>query len=361
MLNKELEKRALPALQSREEMIEIMQREVYGYLPQAEYSISVDEPKAVEYRYGCGGVAHTYVNLTINVKGGSHSFRVDRFLHNDGNKRPLILLNNIHPADNSPYFAKEELCEYDVDYLVFFYKDITSDNGDFSTGLAPLLLPNGQDTDTTCGKIAIWAWGAMRVLDYGLTLPGTDPENIGIVGHSRLGKTAAFSAMMDERFKYAYSNAAGCAGDSLAHGGSGLSRTVERDASRGELISDIVKTFPFWFCKNFAKYADKNYSDTFDQHFLLASIAPRYVMVGSCDLDLWADPQSQQLCALAAGEAWEKLGLSGLVGGSERYLDPGEALIDGHVAYFKIHSLHFLSRHGWRNFLNFVEKHRWEK
>ena len=76
------------------------------------YSISVDEPKAVEYRYGCGGVAHTYVNLTINVKGGSHSFRVDRFLHNDGNKRPLILLNNIHPADNSPYFAKEELCEY---------------------------------------------------------------------------------------------------------------------------------------------------------------------------------------------------------------------------------------------------------
>ena len=59
MLNKELEKRALPALQSREEMKEIMQREVYGYLPQAEYSISVDEPKEVEYRYGCGGVAHS--------------------------------------------------------------------------------------------------------------------------------------------------------------------------------------------------------------------------------------------------------------------------------------------------------------
>ncbi|MBQ4574520.1 MAG: hypothetical protein IJA85_04910 [Clostridia bacterium] len=358
LLKTELEKRGIPPLRSREEMKEIMQREVYGYLPDVPYTMSVDEPKTVEARMMCGTVEFSYVNMTITAGGKSHTFRVDRLLHTDGKKRPLILHNNFHPMSASVYFAVEEMSEYDADFLLIYYKEVSSDDGDFTTGLAPLLLPDGQENNTTCGKIGIWAWAAMRVLDYGLTLPGTDPNNIGIVGHSRLGKTAAYTAMMDERFKFVFSNAAGCAGDSLAHGCSGQGR-AKLDHNLGELICDITKNFPYWFCKNYFKYADRNLSDEFDQHFLLASIAPRYVMVGSCELDGWADPVSQQLCALAAGEAWEKEGLTGLVG-SDRILEPGEGLIDGHVGYFKIMAKHFLSRHSWRWFMNFVEKHRYE-
>ena len=355
-LKKELEKRKLPALTNREEMMEIMQREVYGYLPNVEYSISVSEPVCVYWGYSADEVEHTYVDFTISVGEKSHTFRVDRLLHKDNKKRPTIILNNFHPIYASRYFAIEEMSEYDANFICFCYEDLSSDNDDFSNGLAPMLLPNGQENDHTCGKIGIWAWGAMRVIDYALTLEGTDEKNIAIVGHSRLGKTALYTAMLDERIKFACSNAAGCAGDSLAHGCSGLSRT-EFDRSKGELISDIVRVFPFWFCKNYQKYTEKNYSDTFDQHFLLASIAPRYVAIGSCDLDGWADPQSQQLCALASSEAWENQGLSGLVG-SDKYLNAGEGLIDGHVGYFLIHSMHFLSRHSWRWFMRFIEKHR---
>ena len=156
MLKEELKRRELPALPTREEMMEIIQREEFGYLPSVkEYSVCADNPVVVERRYSCGAVTHSYVNLTITVGQGSHTFRLDRFLHVDGKRRPLVILNNIHPADTSPYFSKEELCEYDVDYLVFAYKDVTSDDGDFTTGLAPLLLPNGQATDTDCGKIAM--------------------------------------------------------------------------------------------------------------------------------------------------------------------------------------------------------------
>lgn len=353
----EIKKRELPPLKSREEMIEIMQREVYGYLPNVDFSISVSEPQLVEGRYCCGTVKHSFVTMTVNVGEGSHSFRIDRLLHTDGKKRPLVLHNNFHPMGASQYFACEEMSEYDADFLVFTYTNITSDDGDFSTGLAPLLLPNGQNGDTVCGKIGIWAWAAMRVLDYGISLPGTDRENIAIVGHSRLGKTALYTAMLDERFKFAFSNAAGCAGDTLAHGGSGLGRTAWTPG-KGELISDIVKVFPYWFCKNYRKYAAKNFADEFDQHYILATISPRYVMVGSCDLDAWADPQSQQLCALAASEAWQRQGLEGLVGGDDRYLCAGEALTDGHVGYFMIHSKHFLSRHSWTRFMEFIEKHR---
>ncbi len=355
-MKNQLKERCLPPLLKREEMIEILQREEYGYLPCVDYSISVSDPTFVYGEYACGTVEHTYVTLTITVGEKSHSIRVDRLLHNDNKKRPLILFNNFHPMYASRYFAIEEMTEKDVDFLCYCYEDITSDNGDFSNGIAPLLLKEGQESQTDCGKIMIWAWTNMRVLDYALTLVGTDKDNIAIVGHSRLGKTALVTAMLDERIKFVYSNAAGCSGDALYRGNSGLCKK-ENPRLTGELIEDIYKVFPHWFCKNYEKYAKTNIPESFDQHFLVGSIAPRYVMIGACSLDFWADPKSQQLCALASSEAWEKKGLKGLVGG-EIELKEGQRLLEGHVAFFLLQSRHFLSRHGWCNFIDFIEKHK---
>ncbi|MBQ7761193.1 MAG: hypothetical protein IJ400_03975 [Clostridia bacterium] len=355
-MKNELKKRNLPPLPTREEMIEILQREEYGYLPNVEYSISVSEPISVYGEFACGTVEHSYVTLTITVGEKSHSIRVDRLLHTDNKKRPLILFNNFHPMYASRYFALEEMTEKDVNFLCYCYEDITSDNGDFSNGIAPLLLPNGQQKETDCGKIAMWAWANMRVLDYALTLEGTDPNNIGIAGHSRLGKTALYTAMLDERIRFVYSNATGCSGDALYRGNSGFYKK-ENPRLTGELIEDIYRVFPYWFCKNYEKYTKTNIPDTFDQHFLIGSIAPRYVIIGACSLDFWADPKSQQLCALASSEAWERMGLSGLIGG-ESELTVGQRLLDGHVAFFLLQSRHLLSRHGWCNFIDFIEKHK---
>lgn len=351
----ELKARALPPLMTREEMREILQSEVYGYLPSCAYTLRVSEPITVEARYAVGCVEHSYVTLTVAVAERSHSFRVDRLLHRDGGRHPLIVYNNFHPELKSPYFPTEELSESDADFLVVYYREVTSDDGDFENGLAPLLLPDGQRRDTDCGKIGVWAWAAMRVLDYGLTLEGTDAERVGIAGHSRLGKTALYAAMLDERFTFTLSNAAGCTGDALSHGNSGLCRTA-RTFESGELIEDIVSTFPYWFCKNYKKYAEHNVSDTFDQHFLLGAIAPRYVLVGSCSEDHWADPRSQFLCAMAAAQAWEREGLDGLVA-PDRYPETGESFLNGHVGFYCLKMKHFMSRHGWRHFLDFIKNH----
>ena len=82
--------RNLPPLKSREEMLDILQREVYGYLPQNACTVTADEPQMVEARYMRGTVHHTYVNLTLHLKNGEHTFRVDRLLHTDGKRRPLV-------------------------------------------------------------------------------------------------------------------------------------------------------------------------------------------------------------------------------------------------------------------------------
>ena len=357
MLKQELLRRALPPLPAtREEMIDVITREQFGTLPSPDFTLSVSEPTIIYARFADGAVAHSEVTMTVTIGDRSHSFHIDRLLHKDGLPRPTVILNNFDRMGASRYFPIEEMSEYDVNFLSVFYKEISSDDGDFSTGLAPMLLPNGQDTDTACGKVGIWAWANMRVLDYALTLPETDTKNVAIVGHSRLGKTSLYTGMMDERFRFVYSNAAGCAGDSLARGNTGFDRP-KWVYQGGELIEDIVRNFPYWFCKNYHKYAKTSIPDTFDQHFLLATIAPRYLFVGTCLTDAWADPNSEHICALAASEAWERQGLSGLLHATDRYIDAYEERIDGCVGIAKANTFHFLTRHNWASFLRFMQKH----
>ncbi len=358
MLKKELANRALPALKGRREMADVLQKEVYGTLPSADFDMKVSEPQIIERRFACGAVVHSRVCATIEANGKSHTFPISRLLHNDGKKRPLIIYPNFHPMSESQYFPVEEMAEYDADFLVFCYKDVSSDDGDMQNGLSALLISGNEREEHECGKIGVWAWACQRVLDYGLTLAGTDAENIGVAGHSRLGKTALFCAMTDDRFKFVYSNASGCAGAALARGNSG-NNAAPGTKGRGETYKDIFTRFPYWFCKNFGKYTEANVGDGFDQHYLLASIAPRFVLVGSCSLDGWADPRSEQMCCLAASEAWEKAGLNGAC--FDEVINAGEASLDGRIGYFKLESHHFMSRHGWRRFMEFIELHKNER
>ena len=357
MLKQELLRRNLPALpETREEMIAVIKERLFGELPSPAFSVSVSEPTVIYDGFADRTVAHSEVVMTVTVGEQSHSFHIDRLLHKDGLPRPTVLLNNFDRMGESRYFPIEEMSEYDVNFLSVFYKEVSSDDGDFSTGLAPMLLPNGQDTDTTCGKVGVWAWAAMRVMDYALTLPEVDPKNVAIVGHSRLGKTALYTGMLDERFRFVYSNAAGCAGDTLARGNTGFNRP-HWVYEGGELIEDIVKNFPYWFCKNYHKFAQTSIPEGFDQHFLLASVAPRYLFIGTCASDNWADTKGEQLCALAASEAWERMGLSGFLDASDRYVEMYEERIDGHIGFAKANTFHFLTRHNWASFLRFMQKH----
>ena len=355
MLKQELLNRKLPPLKSREEMIEILQREEYGYLPENNFEWSVSNNKIVDRRLAKGEVIYSTVDFTLTNPNGSHTFLVNQFLHTDGQKHPTI----VHIAGRYPgnFVPEEEIVEQGFNLIIYLFTDITSDNGDFTTGIAPLVFPEGRKNDTDCGKIGLWAFANMRVLDYVLTLDCVDEKNVAIVGQSRLGKSSLVTAMLDERFTFALSNNAGCSGDTLSRGNSGLpdadgNFAVEKEY-RGETVAKITQVFPYWFCKNYLKYAEQNYGTDFDQHFVLASIAPRNVCVTSAELDYWADQKGEQLCCLAASEAWEKLGLVGLQE-CDHYLAPDEKLLNGNVGYSMTPTTHFLSRHAWHNYMEFM-------
>lgn len=356
-LEKLLADRELPELTTREEMKELLLREEYGYVPQTPYEMSVKVTKEkIEGRLDLGRACLSEAEMTITTEYGSHTFPFKRLLHNDGKKHPFFVFMNFDAEVPAFYYPAELIAERGFDVLSFYYEDVVTDDNDFENGLAKVLMNGDRSSPTACGKLVLWAFAASRLLDYAGTLDCLDMSRAAVHGHSRLGKTALVAGMLDERFRFVCSNNAGCSGDALAKGSSGQTGYKCKNGGTGESYEVIHRVFPYWFCGNFAKYTEKNYAPDFDQHFLLACTAPRFLHVAASDLDDWADPESEQLCCLAAGKMWERMGLPGLIHNDE-IVDADTRLHEGRVGFYRRSGYHFVSYHNWIALMNFIEKH----
>ena len=333
----------------REQYKQFFCENVYGLpLPQpTSLHFEVSDPDQPRF---CAGLGITYpVTAHATLCGTEVSFPFRVCLPKGDQPVPFFVLSNFYGELSNWYFPIEEIIDRGFGVIYAYYKDVTSDDGDFTNGISKAIYPMGSENraKNSSGKIQMWAWANSRMLDYALTNPRFDPNRAAVMGHSRLGKTALVTGMMDERFRYVISNNAGCAGDALTK------------KKVGEHIEDITRVFPYWFCPAYReKYVTLD-GDTgvmdFDQHMLMATIAPRVLMVGSAMEDLWADPESQKLCCFAADTAWKNLGVPGFIA-PDAPPTVGEDDHEGNLCYHYRAGVHFLSRLDWCAYMNVMEQ-----
>lgn len=153
-------------------------------------------------------------------------------------------------------------------------------------------------TPTSWGTIGAWAWGHSRVMDWIETRPELDAKRVAVLGHSRGGKTALWAAAQDQRFAMSISNNSGCGGAKLNN----------FDCPESEHIGQILKTFPNWFCCNYAEWIDRDQEITHDSDDLLRLIAPRLCYVASATEDRWAGPAAEKAAWVRAHDLWKAYG-----------------------------------------------------
>lgn len=345
MFEELLKARKIPEILSREEMLDILQREEYGYLPARPDAISFQVTPNIVSNFCAGKAELSRVQIDCSIKSKSFSFPVYAAVPTKAGKYPFFVHINFRDCVPDRYMPTEELIDNGFAVLSFCYEDVTSDNGDFTNGLAGVLYEDGKRSPTDPGKIAMWAWAAQRVLDYAQTLEKLDLDCAVVCGHSRLGKTALLAGATDQRFKFAYSNDSGCSGAAITRG------------KIGETVSAICSVFPFWFCENYKKYMDDSCAMPFDQHYLTACIAPRYVCIGSAVEDTWADPTSEMLNCVAVSSVYDQYHMPGFIY-EDREVVPGDAFFAGSVGYHMRSGSHYFSREDWQRLIQFVNMHR---
>ena len=359
MIKQELEKRNLPDLFTGADGTRILDKEtweqqqriywkqqlfenVFGNIPPyVKPEISVREKKV---NFG-GKAKWEEICFTFSHSGKEHTVPTQLLLPCKKEKCPVFIYVNFDPEVPSKYLPAEEILDGGFGIFAVCYNDVTTDNGDFTNGLAGMFSVD-RHNGTEAGKIMYWAYMATRMMDYLQNRDEIDHKKIGIAGHSRLGKTALLASAIDERFAFVCSNESGCSGAALSRGCS----------EAGERVVDIYTKFPFWFCENYGRYAEDPYTLPLDQHCLIALSAPRAVFVGVALEDFWADNDSQFLACAAASPVWELYGKKGLVA-PDRLPECGDDFGEGSIGFHLRAGEHFHSRSDWQIYMKSALKH----
>lgn len=192
------------------------------------------------------------------------------------------------------------------------------------------------------GAIDAWAWALIRAIDYICQDEDLDKTRVALFGHSRLGKVALWAGAQDERFSIVISNNSGCCGASLSK------------RRFGETIEQLNTSQPHWFNDKFKLFNNKEDALPFDQHFLIAMIAPRPVYIASAQLDLHADPYGEFLAAKFASSVYELFGLPGL---PVKNLPEANRPVMGTIGYHIRKGYHGIKYFDWQQFIKFADMH----
>ena len=293
----------------RAKLLDLFRNELYGYSPERPkdewFEVAKIDRKAMD-----GAATLKLVNIHLGAQPEAPVIHLNLFIPNNRTKpAPAFLLicnrdrSNIDPTRKikSDFWPAEQIVARGYAAASFFNGDVAPDKYDgFTTGIHAYLQNPAARKFNSWGTIAAWAWGGSRVMDYFETDPDIDEKHCAVTGHSRGGKTALWCGAQDERWALTISNCSGCSGAAIAR------------RRFGESLKVIQNAFKHWFCGNYRKYIDREDDLPFDQHELVALVAPRAVYVTSADEDLWADQRGEWLAVHEAEPVWKLFGRQGL-------------------------------------------------
>lgn len=366
----------------RAELLELFEREMYGRAPakpaNLKFIVFDDDPQAL------GGLA-TRRQITLLFTGGSNGPKADLLLYLPNQVKgpaPTILGLNfwgnsaIHPDPgirlvrgrletnlnayvdascvsngvateacrgiNSRQWPVEKILSRGYALATMYRNDIAPDRFDGFTNSLHAAFPELQSRGDNFTTIGAWAWALSRAMDYLETDPRVDAKRVALFGWSRLGKTALWAGARDERFALVFCHESGAGGAKLFRRGV------------GESITRLNTVFPHWFCGNFRKYNEQDIRLPFDQHMVIALVAPRPIYIGSAWDDKNADPEGEFAGARAASFVYRFLGTEGLPDSPWPAVDHS---IQGRIGYHVRTGKHDVTEFDWIQYLEFADKY----
>ena len=229
----------------------------------------------------------------------------------------------------------------DAGYAIasIFPGEIVPDRGEAGLAALARLSAGYDDDETRWGAIAAWAWSFSRMVDVLEQDDRLDRDAMIAWGHSRYAKAALLAAAFDSRIDGVIAHQSGTGGASLNY------------RKPGESVKSITRNYPHWFARSYASYTDE-LAPGFDQHQLLALIAPRPLLLGNARRDVWSDPNGAFRAAMGADPVYELYGSKGLDQTRLKPYDPAAG-----IAFWIRPGTHGVVKEDWPAFMAFLEAH----
>ena len=345
----------------RPELVKLFEEEMFGSVPGKpaglHFRVRDNEPAALE-----GLATRRQVRIFFDAEESMYEDLVLYIPNNRKGPAPAFLGVNFfgnHTIDPDPGILLPDSLRYRKDFVLtprgsqqqrWPLREILSRGYAVATFCCEDVVPDADGyagirsyyEGYSWGALAAWGWGLSRALDYLETEADVDAARVAVFGHSRMGKTAVWAGARDTRFAMVVSNASGC-------GGAALSRR-----RFGETVRRINTHFPYWFCENFHKYGDNESMLPFDQHELLALIAPRPLYVESGSEDRWSDPHGEFLGLSHASPVYQLYGYEGFTPSEWPAVE--HPVTKGRTGYHIRSGRHEILLYDWLQYLSFADR-----
>ena len=269
----------------REELGAMFEKLMFGTKPR--------NPEKVEGSYSGGKLT---IKVTDKGKSGSFSVKISNAGTKDKPKPAMIgfgggMMGGCGSLGN----ATNGL---DIAQITFNPDDVAPESGG---GMFFQLYNQGQ------GTIIAWAWGVSRIIDALEKTPeaGIDVKHLAMTGCSRWGKGTLAVGAFDERIALTIPQESGSGGASLWRVGAQVNKQKGKQFVQG---LSSAGTEGKWMISSFKNYDGKENTLPFDQHMLVAMVAPRALLILDNAGQEWLGEVPSNYCGQASKEVYDALG-----------------------------------------------------
>lgn len=274
----------------REEIGAMYEKIMYGDKPR--------NPEKVE-----GKLAGSTFTVTVTDKGKTASFAVNISGAGTKDKPKPAMIGFGGGLGNTCGSLGGALTGLDIAQIIFNPDNVAPESQRGSGKFYDIYGSNAS-----AGTIMAWAWGVSRLIDALENTPeaGIDVKHLGITGCSRWGKGALAVGAFDTRIALTIPQESGSGGASLWRVGAQVNKQKGKQFVQG---LNSAGSEGNWMKTTFKNYDGKENTLPFDQHMLVAMVAPRPLLIIDNAGQEWLGEVPSNYCGQASKEVFDALGV----------------------------------------------------
>ena len=177
----------------------ILNEEIFGKVPDRPLHLSIGTV-SINEQFEEGRFTLKRLQMKLEFDNGITSLDFTAVIPNGTETYPavIILTDNDSPEDAIAW-ANKGYAAFSIEM-----KDISANNDNFKDGISAYISPTRRKK-SSAGKIAVFAWAAIRALECAEAFENIDKDNIGIAGEGILGLSAILASEVNSSFKFVVS------------------------------------------------------------------------------------------------------------------------------------------------------------